>query len=1173
MNTVLKMYQFQAQASILQTAWRWQYLAVLLLTLGILFAACPAYCTDYYVAPDGNDDNDGSIDYPFKTITEANSVVVAGDTIYLRGGTHDYSSTVYLTKNGSDGNCITLQAYQDEVVILDFNEQPRINNYRGVTLSGNYWHLEGFIIQKAADNGLYITGSNNIAEQLVTRYNGDSGLQLGGSGSNNLVADCDSYLNFDPANDGENADGFAVKSKDIGPGNVFRRCRSWNNSDDGYDFYYAGDTSGNGVRLEDCWAFRNGEDLWELGDDFRGDGNGFKLGESGGPHVLVRCVAYDHWHNGFDVNGNTGGVTVYNCTGVANYSTGTGKNFYFDEHNDIHVLRNNLSYDGSENIYDEIDDTNNSWNYYDDYGWTVTAADFVSLDPNFDPIVDPNDYNNVDSNGIDGPRGPNGELPKPDFLRLARGSWLIDIGIDVNEPFEGYAPDLGAFEYSGIVIFVDRDAGGANDGSNWENAYTSLQDALDDAQPADRIWVAEGTYKPNANSAVPNGNGDRTATFQLKNHVAVYGGYAGFGEPDPNARDVDLYETILSGDIGTPDVNTDNSYHVVTGSGTDANAILDGFTVTAGNANGSTDPNNHGGGMYNYAGSPTLTNCIFSGNISSSSGGGVFNSTSSPTLTNCTFVGNSTPDRGGGMRNNSSSPTLINCTFSGNSAGSNGGGMHNYYSAPTIIGCTFSKNSSWHAKGGGIANYSSNSIVTNCTFSGNTAESAGGGIYTEGNSSLMVTNCIFVGNSTNTNGGGINTGGSSSWTVTNCVFTGNSATDNGGGTYSSGGSPTLTNCTFIGNDANNGGGMYNYSSNPTLTNCILRGNTAGTDGNEIALESSSTIDVNYCDVEGGQAAIYNDGTSTINWGTNIDADPNFVRDPCDGGDGWGVGDNDDYGDLHLLPDSPCIDAGDSNAVPAGITTDIDGDPRFVDDPCTADTGSGSPPIVDMGSDELLRVSETVGQGQTVTVNPGGGSGDPTEDALVVFENQSTSTANVTVTQMASDLHAEQGAFVVMGTTLIIETSLADGEFLMTVAIPFTAADLDGRDWKLLDLKYWDGSTWVTAGTGPRDVNTPPAPTLGQLKAKGLGAYGVYWDSTDGKGFVWANVNHSTDFTAALLPGDFEPDSDVDFVDFAKFAPNWLDTGCGLCDDADLTGDGNVDFYDLEAFADNWLAGK
>jgi len=205
---------------------------------------------------------------------------------------------------------------------------------------------------------------------------------------------------------------------------------------------------------------------------------------------------------------------------------------------------------------------------------------------------------------------------------------------------------------AGGTIYVDADASGANNGSSWTDAYRYLQDALVYAINGDQIYVAEGIYKPDQGGG--QAAGDRYATFQLKNGVAIKGGYAGFGQPEPNARDIDAYETILSGDLNGNDIDianpedlldeptrAENNYHVVTGSGTYETAVLDGFTITAGNANGPwQDHQNDGGGMYNHGSKPTLANCTFSGN-SAEVGGGMYNYTGSPTVSNCTFSGNS----------------------------------------------------------------------------------------------------------------------------------------------------------------------------------------------------------------------------------------------------------------------------------------------------------------------------------------------------------------------------------------------------------------------------------------------------------------------------------------------------------------------------------------------------
>lgn len=271
------------------------------------------------------------------------------------------------------------------------------------------------------------------------------------------------------------------------------------------------------------------------------------------------------------------------------------------------------------------------------------------------------------------------------------------------------------------VIYVDANAPGpTHNGSSWANAYKYLQDALADANSATKpveIRVAKGTYKPDQSSTDPNGTGDQTATFQLINSVTIKGGYAGFDEPDPNALDIEAYESILSGDLAGndgPDFanNGENSYHVVTGSGTDETAVLNGLTVSSGVDSG----------MYNEGGSPTLLNCTFSKNSALNYSGGMYNAnSSSPTLTNCTFIWN-WGHVGGGMCNQNSNPTLNKCKFISNTTPHFGGGMSNWYNSnPTLTNCTFSANQDW-IEGGAIYNSNSSPTLTNCILWGDTPE-------------------------------------------------------------------------------------------------------------------------------------------------------------------------------------------------------------------------------------------------------------------------------------------------------------------------------------------------------------------------------------------------------------------------------------------------------------------
>ncbi|MHC4741335.1 MAG: right-handed parallel beta-helix repeat-containing protein, partial [Planctomycetota bacterium] len=408
--------------------------------------------------------------------------------------------------------------------------------------------------------------------------------------------------------------------------------------------------------------------------------------------------------------------------------------------------------------------------------------------------------------------------------------------------------------------------------------------------------------------------------FHLINGVIIRGGYAGCGEPDPNVRDVESYETVLSGDLAGDDGpdflnNDENSYHVVTSSDGNETTVLDGFTVAGGHADGG-DGYSNGGGMYNSHGSPTLIDCVFRGNMATGEwcmGGGMYNGDGSPTLTHCIFRGNMVADnycRGGGMCSDSGSPVLTNCVFSGNSADAHSGegaGMH-------------------------CSNGCDNPRLQNCMFVGNKTKGSGGGLVNRGLNMTLI-NCMFIENSARWSGGGLlNQRWEGYVTLTNCMFIGNEAQQTaGGGMFSDHTIQIVTNCTFSGNSARvGGGGIYNRNANwggyqeiTTLTNCILRNNIAES-GPEIAL-STHEMSISYCNVQGGRLDIGAERYLTWDANSNIDADALFV--------------DSDSNDYHLRWDSPCIDAGDPNGDYAALA-DIDGEPRVM-------TGR-----VDMGADEV-----------------------------------------------------------------------------------------------------------------------------------------------------------------------------------------------------------------------------
>ncbi|MFD2706657.1 right-handed parallel beta-helix repeat-containing protein [Salibacterium lacus] len=375
----------------------------------------------YYVAVDGSDSSSGSESNPFATIDHAVDTVDAGDTIYLRGGTYQLGETIDLEADGTSSEGYHLLAYDGESPILDFSEMEDDDGNRGIEVHGDYWHLKGFTVQGAGDNGMFVDGSNNLIEELDVRENQDSGIQLHTGASDNTVRNVDSYYNYDPGDHGENADGFAAKF-DTGSGNVFEGCRAWNNSDDGYDFWKANAA----ITVKDTWVFRNGVNTW--GDsDFQGDGNGIKLGRGDGNHTIERALIWENPGNGVNHNKHAEAVNVYHVTAYANATLDSGKNnFQFSDSEAEHVLRNNVSHDGPVSSMDDVDDEYNSWNLSVD----VSDSDFISLN----------------DNEADGPRSADGSLPETDFLKLDSGSDLIDAGTDIGLSYEGSAPDLGAYE-------------------------------------------------------------------------------------------------------------------------------------------------------------------------------------------------------------------------------------------------------------------------------------------------------------------------------------------------------------------------------------------------------------------------------------------------------------------------------------------------------------------------------------------------------------------------------------------------------------------------------------------------------------------------------------------------------------------------------------------------------
>jgi pectate disaccharide-lyase len=281
----------------------------------------------YWIGPTGSDINPGTQAAPFATLIHANLFAQPGLTIWVLPGTYHFSNVTNLGQTGTAANPINVFAAPGARPVLDFAGEPRnVDGNRGINISGSYWHVRGIEVKNAADNCVAIAGSHNIVEDVITDFCGDTGLQitvpgaLAGDatlGAFNTILNCDSHDNYDAATNGENADGFAAKL-DIGNGNVFRGCRSWNNSDDGYDLFGVPEP----VTIDNCWAMLNGH----ISSGTKGpaaDGNGFKLGGNNVPgiHVVTNSFSMTNDTCGFTLNNNAAQPRVTGCGVNGNKST------------------------------------------------------------------------------------------------------------------------------------------------------------------------------------------------------------------------------------------------------------------------------------------------------------------------------------------------------------------------------------------------------------------------------------------------------------------------------------------------------------------------------------------------------------------------------------------------------------------------------------------------------------------------------------------------------------------------------------------------------------------------------------------------------------------------------------------------------------------------------------
>lgn len=446
-------------------------------TLLFFFFSITSFANTYYVSANGSDSSPGTKEYPFLTIQKAQSLAAPGDTVLIRGGIyrmqpsqiHSYSRiqafVTLLDKSGTNGKRIHYWAYPNERPVFDFSEvKPTGYRVHAFEVTGSWLHVKGLevvgvqvpVVNSNTQSICFSNagGSNNIYEQLSMHDGQAIGFFLT-AGSNNLILNCDAYRNYDyisqagGGRNGGNVDGFGNHPAAGSVNNVFRGCRAWLNSDDGYDCISAFEST----VFENCWAFYNG---YSTGFVSRADGNGFKAGGYASrpfnalPPIIPRntirfCLAVMNKANGFYSNHHLEGSDWYNNTAygngvnfnMLNRKSKTETEYLIDGPGYNHVLRNNMSF-APRQAGNDITNCDNArcivdHNSFLNNGITVSTDDFL----------------NLDTAQLTAPRRPDGSLPVINFMRLKPGSKLIDKGVDVGLPFLGKAPDIGCFETGG----------------------------------------------------------------------------------------------------------------------------------------------------------------------------------------------------------------------------------------------------------------------------------------------------------------------------------------------------------------------------------------------------------------------------------------------------------------------------------------------------------------------------------------------------------------------------------------------------------------------------------------------------------------------------------------------------------------------------------------------------
>lgn len=403
-------------------------------------------------------------------------------------------------------------------------------------------------------------------------------------------------------------------------------------------------------------------------------------------------------------------------------------------------------------------------------------------------------------------------------------------------PFGSILSDFSAIAHADSpIIYVKENGSDSKDGTSWGDAFATLQKALEEATNGTQIWVAAGTYYPTKDTlGSDNPAVARTKTFQMKDGVAIYGGFKGDETLNFNLnnRNFATNETILSGDLETLGDNSDNAYHVIYNEDISDTAILDGVTITEGNAdrgtNDSDHPENSGGGIFNLRSSPTIKNVQVMKNEAGYRGGGIFNHDSSPYLENVTVANNEVKEN-----------------RSGNAIPSGGGGMNNFGESEVVIKASIFKDNTSANDGGGISNGDHYSSVKTKV------------------SNLHLIDVVVEGNKSPFGGGIMNTK-NGTVTMDGGGITQNNTLPNysGGGIYNQYGKMILNEVSITANKAGQGAGVFvsGLASSVTINNGVISSNEAeNTDGAGIHIEGQATVNIIGTKIENNHAKVSGGG--------------------------------------------------------------------------------------------------------------------------------------------------------------------------------------------------------------------------------------------------------------------------------------------------------------------------